>query len=116
MRDLRRNMQTIAYRLFLGTAELMDEYENPNGSYKPLYSEKITMRISVSPNKGDYSVQQFGNHLDYDRTMITSNTDCPISETTRVYIGADVYEVKAVARSLNAVQYAIKRVDITEKD
>ena len=77
---------------------------------------KTALMISVSSNKGDYSQQQFGNLLDYDRTMITHDTRCPINENSLVYIGTEQYIVKAVAKSLNAVQYAIKQVQIDETD
>ena len=48
--------------------------------------------------------------------MITHDTGCPINENSMIYIGAEQYIVRAVAKSLNAVQYAIKRVDIDETD
>lgn len=56
----------------------------------------------------------FGDVLDYDRTMIISDPNCPIDENSRVKIGGDTYVVKSVARSLNVSQYAIKRVIINE--
>lgn len=106
----------IEYSLYLGKRELLDENGCLTGEFVPEYSGKASMRISVSADKGDYSQQQFGNLLDYDRTMITHNSNCPIDENSMVYIGGIVYTVKAVARSLNIVRYAIKRVDIHEEN
>lgn len=116
MRDLKRNQIKITYRLFLGQQAIIDEYGCDTGETAPMYGEETELFISVSANKGDYSIQQFGDLLDYDRTMIVSDIECPIDENTRVYINGEPYIVKAVARSLNATQYAIKRVDIDENN
>lgn len=116
MRDLRRNQTEVQYALYLGNKELIDGMGCATGEFAPDYGEKTSLDISVSSNKGDYSQQQFGNLLDYDRTMITHDTGCPINENSMIYIGAEQYIVRAVAKSLNAVQYAIKRVDIDETD
>lgn len=114
MRDLKRNRIKVEYSLYLGNAEIMDGAGYATGEYAPKYGNKTVLYISVSSNKGDYSQQQFGNLLDYDRTMITHDTECPINENSMIYIGTEQYIVKAVAKSLNAVQYAIKRVQIDE--
>jgi hypothetical protein len=115
MRDLARNRIKIRYRLYIKKEEIKDELGCLTGEYKMIYSDIMNeINISVSANKGDYSVQQFGNMLDYDRTMLISDPDCPIDENTRVYIGGSVYIVKAAARSINGVQYAIKRTEVND--
>lgn len=116
MRDLKRNQVRITYRLYLGNEEIIDEYGNSTGQYAPLFGEEQPLFLSVSANKGDYSEQMFGDVLDYDRTMLISDPDCPIDENSRVTIDGQTYVVKAVARSLNAAQYAIKRIEVTENE
>ena len=116
MRDLKRNQQLITYRLYLGQQPIIDEYGCDTGETTTKYGDETELLISVSSNKGDYTIQTFGNLLDYDRTLIVSDANCPIDENTRVYISGVPYVVKAVARSLNATQYAIKRVDIDENN
>ena len=116
MRDLQRNQVKISYKPYLGKDEIIDEYGYSTGEFDSQYGELHEMMISVSANKGDYSLQQFGDLLDYDRTMLVSDPNCPIDENARVYIDGNCYIVKAVARSLNAAQYAIKRVEINEQD
>lgn len=114
MRDLKRNQIAVTYQLYLGSDEIIDDWGNSTGQYEPRFGEEQQLRISVSANRGDYSEQMFGSVLDYDRTMLISDPDCPIDENSRVIIGGDTYVVKAVARSLNAAQYAIKRVNVNE--
>lgn len=120
MRDLARNKQAIFYKPFTGTEELIDEYGNVTGSFKPTYGNLKSLRLSISANKGDTATQQFGNVLDYDRTMSTSDTSCGIDENSILWLdGADTskphnFIVKKVAKSLNAIQYAIKQVMVSE--
>lgn len=114
MRDLKRNQVCITYRLYLGNEEIIDEHGNSTGQYAPLFGEEQPLFLSVSANKGDYSEQTFGSVLDYDRVMLISDPECPIDEDSRVKIDGDTYVVKGVARSLNAAQYAIKRVNIND--
>lgn len=120
MRDLARNKQYISYKPFTGTEELIDEYGNVTGSFKPTYGNLKSFRLSISANKGDTATQQFGNVIDYDRTMSTSDMSCEIDENTILWLdGADTskphnFIVKKVAKSLNAIQYAIKQVMVSE--
>lgn len=114
MRDLKRNQVRVTYRLYLGNEEIKDENGYSTGQYSPLFGEEQSLFLSVSANKGDYSEQMFGDVLDYDRTMLISDPNCPINENSRVKINSNTYAVKAVARSLNVTQYAIKRVNVNE--
>ena len=74
--------------------------------------------LCVSPNKGDSESEQFGTLTDYDRTMTTADTACPIDENTVLWLdGVDTagpwnYVVKKVAPWKNSVQYAISRVTV----
>lgn len=119
MLNLMANMQPVYYKLWEGQEEMLDEYGNPNGSYLPIYSELKTAMLCVSPNKGSAEVEQFGTFADYDRTMTTADTSCPIDENAVLWIdGADTggawnYIVKAKAKWKNSLQFAIKRVEVS---
>ncbi len=116
MRDLKRNQVLVNFRHYLGDKEIVDEYGNATADYSSEFGEEQQLLMSVSANKGDYSEQMFGNVLDYDRTMLISDPKCPINENSRVTIDGQNYVVKAVARSLNVSQYAIKRIEVTDED
>ncbi len=107
MRDLKRNQVLVNFRQYLGDKEIVDEYGNATADYSSEFGEE---------QQGDYSEQMFGNVLDYDRTMLISDPKCPINENSRVTIDGQNYVVKAVARSLNVSQYAIKRIEVTDED
>ena len=116
MRDLKRNQQTIGYSL-LNVSAGVDEWGNTEDT--KTYSEPFLMDISISPNKGQSSLQAFGTDLDYDREMSTHDMNCPIDEYSHLWVdGRDIkqthnYIVKAVSKSLNCIRYAIKKVDVS---
>lgn len=120
MRNLRRNQQPVFFKLYEGQEEIIDQYGNATGSYKPLYSELQSAMLCVSPNKGSSEVQQFGSLEDYDRTMTTADTACPIDEDAILWLdGADTdgpynYIVKKRAPWKNSVSYAIKHVTVSQ--
>lgn len=114
------NCQPIFFKNLLGEEEIIDEYGNGTGSFLPIYSELKSALLSVSPNKGSSEVEQFGSFADYDRTATTADVTCEIDEDSVLWVdGADTdgpfnYKVKLVARWKNSVQYAIKKVTVSE--
>jgi hypothetical protein len=116
MRDLKRNQQTIWYSL-LNVSTGTDEWGNTEDI--KTYGEPISMKISVSANKGEAIGQAFGTELKYDREMSTHDMSCPIDEYTHLWIdGRSVkdthnYIVKAVSKSLNCIRYAIEKVNVS---
>lgn len=130
MRSLEINKQTIWYSLYLGKVTVKDEEGNDTGETELKYTDPVSVKIRVSPNKGESNVQQFGLSLDYDRTMVTTDK-LPIDEHSILWVdsapeletdgtlklkpdGTPVtpheYIVKRVAPDNNVTQYAIKKV------
>lgn len=120
MRDLYANTSLVYYKQYLRQEEILDEYGNNTGSYIPIYGELKCARLCVSPNKGNAEYQQFGTLEDYDKTMTTSNTNVEINENSILWIddadtkGPYNYVVKAKSSWKNSVQFAIKKVTISE--
>ena len=120
MRSLLRNQQPVFYKLYKGQEEILDEWNNPTGSFLPIYSELKSAMLCVSPNKGSSEVEQFGSLEDNDRTMTTADTTCDINEDAELWVdGADTegpynYIVKLVAPWKNSISFAIKQVEVSE--
>ena len=116
MRDLRRNQQKIWVSLRNITATT-DEWGNTEDV--KTYGEPFPWYISISGNKGEASSQPFGIDLEYDREMSTSDMTCPIDEFSHLWLDGRTpdsthnYVVKAVSRTLNAIRFAIKKVDVS---
>ena len=106
MRNCRKNQRKITYSLY-GASDTTDAW----GNKVKTYGEKIETRMNVSPSNGVTSADVFGASLDYDKAMTTHDMTCAIDEYSKVWIDNDQYKVVKVARSLNNIRYAIKRVE-----
>ena len=116
MRDSEKNKSTIYYAL-----RNVSKEEDAWGNKKDVttYGEPTMLKISVSSNKGEASVEAFGADIRYERQMSTHDMTCPIDEFSRLWLdGRDTadthnYEVAAVSKSLNCIRYAIRRVNVS---
>ena len=127
MRTIHRNKQKIYYALYTGKTPILDEYGNQTGEYELTYASPVVYNLNVSAARGTADVDQFGINENYTKTMVTNDMGCPITETTRLWIGKEAtvtvdevttvtphnYVVVSVARSINSITYAIKEVSVT---
>lgn len=119
MRTLERNKQVIYYALYEDKKPVLDEYGNETGEYEILYSSPTALRINVSAAAGESYTRQFGDMESYDKIMITDDMDCPIEESSILWIdNLDTeephdYIVRKVAKGLNSIMYAVRKVNIS---
>ena len=119
MRELERNKRTVYYALFDKNEPILDEDGNDTGEERPAYFAPVKLRINVSPALGESATRQFGEIVDYDRTLVICDTSLPIDEQTVFWIDeTDTtqpfdYVVKKVAESLNSLQIAVKKVEVS---
>ena len=71
MRLLKRNKQQIYYALYEGKESIKDEYGNLTGEYEIKYSDPESLKVNISPARGETSTRQFGDYLNYERVIIT---------------------------------------------
>ena len=134
MRTLLRNKRTFYYALYSGKTALTDDYGNTTGEYEIVYENPVKTSGNISAAQGETDSRQFGNDLVYDKTIVMDNTAPDIDEYSVLWIdtvpsleedgsleldgeGSVVtpydYIVKAVAKSLNSVSFAISKVDVS---
>ena len=119
MRELERNKRTVYYALFDKNEHILDEDGNDTGELRPSYFAPVRLRINVSPAVGESATRPFGDIVDYDRTLVTCDTSLPIDEQTVFWIDdTDTgkpfdYKVKKVAKSLNSLLIAVKKVEVS---
>lgn len=132
MRCLERNKKKFYYCLLKKTEHItVNGFDT--GQTKPTYEEPVAMYANVSTSGGQtYNtaaygqkhVEPFGVDLKYSRTIATTEMDCPIDEYTVLFIdkepafdadGNPLYDffVKRVSKSLNSIQIAIERAEVT---
>ena len=116
MKDLSRNKKTFYYALYTGNAEVIDEFGNRTGQYVATYTEPIAYRANISPARGASDLEQFGINTNYTKVIVTSDMECPFTETTRLWIGIPTsksynYVVTQRAESINSISFAIREVN-----
>ena len=119
MQNLMSNQQRIEYALYTGMTDIYSDGKK-TGEKQKTYSAPVETWIYVSPAKGEAIVEPFGTNDEYTNVMSTFDTNCPIKEDTRLWIGITSqnstphnYMVTKVARGLNSILYAIKKVSVT---
>lgn len=119
MRELERNKRVVYYALFDKNEAILDEDGYETGEVRPSYLPPVELRINVSPSVGESATRQFGDVVDYDRTLVICDMSLPIDERTVFWIDeTDTtksfdYKVKKVAKSLNSLLIAVKKVEVT---
>lgn len=123
MKILERNKTPFWYQLYDRTETVENEYGNEVGPVV-VYKDAVEMKGNISSATGSAQVEQFGNFAGYDKVVVVDDMSCPIEETTVLFIDKKPeydaegnplfdYVVKRVAKSLNVIAYAVKRVDVS---
>lgn len=132
MRTLERNQRAFWYAPYQSNAPLRNPVTGYlTGEYGVVYGNPAKARGNISAARGESSTRQFGNTEDYDRTIVLSDTAIDeyavlwidsvpeLTELGALAVNQDGevitphdYIVKKVARSLNNVTLAVKKVDV----
>ena len=124
MRCMERNKREFAYCLFKGEQLVVDSDGYETGEKTVVYTYPVTFRANISPATGRTSVEQFGNSLQYDNVIVTDDLTCPIDEHSVLFVDKSPefdedgtplfdYVVKKVARSLNSISIAVRKVEVS---
>ena len=106
------------YALCTGKTEVIDEYGNHTGVFELTYSKPVYYPVNMSESRNIVKHEAFGVTADYDRTFVTTDMSCPITEDSIIWFGADPttephnYVVHRIANSLNSITIAIREVDL----
>lgn len=124
MRSLNRNKMDFWYANYQGKEEILKNGKR-TGQYKVLYSNPVNISENLSAARGSLDNELFGIQTDYDRTITSCNRDFDISESSVLWIektpevasdgSTDTpwdYVVVKVARSINSVTVAIRKVSV----
>lgn len=130
MRSLKRNQRTLYYQLYQDHIPIYETDLDGNivtdpmtgeplltGEYEVGYANPVEFRANVSAARGEANTDPFGVDTQYDKTVCSCDMKLPIDELSQLYVDqkpgdgrkAD-YKVVKVAKSLNSVLYAIKKI------
>lgn len=124
MKIMERNKKELSYLLYDHKEPVLDEYGNETGEFNVFYKDAVSIRANVSPATGASQIEQFGNLSGYDKVIMTDDVNCPISETSVLFVdkqpeysedGKPMYDytVKRVAKSINSISYAVSKVSVS---
>ena len=116
--NLARNCFVVWFKVYEKEEEIIDDYGNKTGSFRPIYGPIQSAQMMVSPNRGDATLDMFGTLLEYDRTVSTADTSCPINEHAILWLdgasttGPYTHYVKRRALWKNSLVFAVKQVEV----
>lgn len=118
MRTLFRNLKTFYYANENGVSPLTDSEGYKTGEYEIAYTEPVAVKGNISASTGSVFENPFGLTEGYDKVIVVDNPNLPIQESSVVWVEASTdqpydYVVRQLARSLNSISIAIKRVDVS---
>ena len=124
MKTMNRNKQPFWFLLFDKTEPVLDSDGYETGEYRVHYHEAVPATANISAAMGSAQVEQFGNFTAYDKVIVTDDMSCPIDENTVLFIDKEPeyseeglplydYTVKRVAKSLNSISYAVRKVSVS---
>lgn len=125
MRCMVRNKSKFYYASYIGEIEIRDEYGNATGEYNISYGNPIECLGNISAAQGEMQNRQFGDSESYDKVIVLDDRNAPINEHSILWVDAlphlnedgttdtpHNYTVRRVARGLNGVSIAIRKVRV----
>lgn len=124
MRTMRINKRPFWYCLYSDKEPIEDEYGNETGETRVVYEQPVQMLANISQATGQSNTEQFGNLENYDKVLVTDDLNCPIDESSVLFIDKEPeytldgdpmydYTVRRVAKSLNSVSIAVRKVNVS---
>ena len=118
-----RNDSKFYYCLYADEETLTDENGNETGT-RLVYEQPVEMFANISPATGLAQTEQFGNLENYDKVIVTHDMECPIDENSVLFIDKEPeysltddpiydYIVRRVAKSLNTISIAVRKVKVS---
>lgn len=125
MRALERNKKKVFYANFTGITDIYDEDGLFTGEKEATYTSPVETKLNVSASRGEAYIDLFGTDLNYTNTIV-SDTDLGIDEHSILWVDKEAYQttsttsvitphnyiVVSVAKSLNNIVYAIRKVEV----
>ncbi len=124
MRCMERNKVPFGYCLYIRTEPVLDEEGKRTGEKKVIYEDVVETKANISSATGEAQEEVFGSLAEYDKVIVIDDPKFPMDENTVLFVdkapeftedGQPLYDytVKKVARSINSVSYAIKKVTVS---
>ena len=109
MRLLHRNTTEFEYLPYLGMVEEITEDDEHTGEFHPSYGDPIPMRGNISTPSGMVNQTFYGEDVRYTHTLVMDIPDPGIREGGVIRWKDELYDVRAVRPSINAISVALRK-------
>lgn len=90
MRCLKRNKQHFYFCQPVGDPNhVLDDLGHETGEQIQAYSNAKPYDANISPSTGIYRTEEFGSVDNYDNVIVTDDPNCPINESTVLFVGEE---------------------------
>jgi len=118
MRCLKRNMTKFEYLPYEGTdTDLNDDGEHTGEFHREYgYGEPVEYEGNISSPSGRVNQTFYGDDVRYTHTLVMDNPNAGINEHGVIRWKGDLYDIKAVKPSLNALSVALQKQTVAHDD
>lgn len=123
MRLLRRDLSTVWYCNFIRKEKIVDENGYFTGETRVIYTKPKKLLANISHPAMFSRVTMFGESIDYDKTLITTDTKADFDEHSVFFIDKPVtyndgnpvydYNSRRVSKTPNYIAVALKKVNLS---
>ena len=85
MRNLKKNERKMYYATYKGKQPILDSAGDETGDFSIVYSPPVQFEASLSSGNGSAQREVFGIGIDFTRSISTTDTSLPITETSLVW-------------------------------
>ena len=116
MKLLYRNTKEFEYLPYMGQETDLNEYGEHTGEFHPEYGDPVTYRGNISSPSGQTTQQFYGMDIRYTHVLVMDNPKADIRETGLVRWKDELYDIKAVKPSLNALSIALRKQTVNHAE
>ena len=116
MRLLRRNLTEFEYLPYEGVTEVMTEDDEHTGEMEPKYGDPIPYMGNISSPSGQTNQTFYGEDIRYTHTLVMDDPKADINECGLIRWKDELYDIRAVRPSLNALSIALEKQTVDHAD
>lgn len=109
MRLLYRNTTKFEYLPYTGEESDLDENEMHTGEFHPVYGDPVEYRGNISSPNGNTSQTFYGTDIRYTHVLVMDTPEAEISEMGLIRWKGELYDIRAVRPSINALSIALRK-------
>lgn len=116
MKLLKRNTTKFEYLPNTGEESDVDSNGRHTGDYQPVYGHPIEKRGNISTPSGYTNQAFYGQDIRYTHVLVMDHPDEDIREDGQIRWKGELYDIRAVRPSLNALSVALRKQTVNHPE